>query len=166
MVLLQVPLQLDSGPGTPFFNGSVDTNVAVVNQEQDPVTGCVALQLRVLLRPHDGSTGLPLQVTLPPPMQQRSPRADGARKHLGPGAAAKQKQDLVCCHWKRGWCKLGESCKFEHPAEMRGIDESASLLADACGRAAAEMAQPLKTTVAQPTPSRIRRGGSGVRRKR
>jgi len=136
MVLLQVPLQLDCGPGTPFSNRSVDTSVAVLNQEQDPVTGCVSLQLRVLLRPHEWSTGLPLPAPLPPQMQ-RPPKPDAVRKQSSPGAAAKQKRDVTCCHWKKGWCKLGESCKFEHTAEMRGIDASASLVADACGGAAA-----------------------------
>jgi len=129
MVLLQVPLQLDCGPGTPFLNGSVDTGVAVLNQEQDPVTGGVSLQLRVFLRPHDWSTGLPLPVPLPPQLPQ-PPKPDAAHKRSSPGAAAKQKQDVICCHWKKGWCKLGESCKFEHPAETFGVDASASLVAD------------------------------------
>jgi hypothetical protein len=121
MLLLQVPLQLDCGPGTPFFNRSMETSVAVLSQEQDPVTGSVSLRLRVLLRPHDASTGTPLPAPLPQRLQ-RAPKADAERKRFGPGAAAKQKQDLICCHWKKGWCKLGGSCKFQHPAEMCGID--------------------------------------------
>jgi len=114
--------------------------VAVLDQEQDSVTGCVSLRLRVLLRPHDTSTGTPLAAPLPPQLQ-RAPKADAVRKYTGPGAEAKKKQDLICCHWKKGWCKLGESCKFQHPAEMCGIDASASLVADACSGAAAVAAR-------------------------
>jgi len=164
MVLLQVPLQLDCGPGTPFLNGSVDTSVEVLNQGQDPVTGSVSLQLRVLLRPHDWGTGLPLPAPLPQQLQQPL-KPDAMRKRSSPGAAAKQKQEVICCHWKKGWCKLGESCKFEHTAETCGVDTSASLVADACGGAAAVTAHPLKSTVAEPTPSRRRRSRQAVRHK-
>jgi hypothetical protein len=125
MVLLQVPLQLHYGPGTPFLNGCVDASVAVLKQEQDSVTGSVSLHLQVLLRPPGRNTGVPLPTKL-----LRSAKADAApqqRKHPSPGAAAKEKQDLICCHWKKGWCKLGKSCKFKHPANMHGIDAPASL---------------------------------------
>jgi len=163
MVLLQVPLQLDCGLGTPFFNRSVDSSVAVLNQEQDPITGIVSLRLRVLLEPHDTNTGTPLPATLPPQLQ-RAPKADAEREHASPGAAATKKQDLICNHWKRGWCKLGDLCKFKHPAEMCGIDASASLLADARG-ARAVMERPLKPTVVAPMPSRMSLRGQAVRRK-
>jgi len=169
MVLLQVPLQIGCELGTPFFDGSVETSVTVLNQEHDRVTGSVSLQLQVLLRPLDRSTGAPLQTPLPPQLLQ-APKADAApqqRKHPSPGAAAKERREMICCHWKRGWCKLGESCKFKHPAEMQGIDAPASLVADCGIDATAVAVDPVKTrTVAGPTPS-IKWGiGQVVRGKR
>lgn len=32
------------------------------------------------------------------------------------------KSGMVCCHWKnKGFCKLGGSCKFMHPASKQGV---------------------------------------------
>merc|ERR1719502_1316402 len=29
---------------------------------------------------------------------------------------------MVCRHWKsKGWCRLGSSCKFQHPEHKRGV---------------------------------------------
>jgi len=185
MVLLQVPLQLHCGSGTPFCSGSVDTSVAVLNQEHDSVTGSVSLQLRVVLRPQDRSRTTPLPATLPPQLQ-RAPKADAPHRHATPGEVAAQKKDFVCCHWKKGWCKLGESCKFKHPVEMRsnvcgtrdvvrphtstlcldrltgcGIDASTSLVADARTRVAAATEYPMMTMLG-PTPTRMWRSGEAA----
>jgi len=186
MVLLQVPLQLHCGSGTPFCNGSVDASVAVLNQEQDSVTGSVSLQLRVVLRPHDRSTRTPSPATLPPQLQ-RAPTADAPHRHPTPGEVAAQKKDFVCCHWKKGWCKLGESCRFKHPVETRskvcgtkdvvppqtsilcldqltgcGIDAaSTSLVAGACAGVAAATEHPMTTTLG-PTPTRMWHSGAAA----
>jgi hypothetical protein len=33
---------------------------------------------------------------------------------------------MVCHHWKsKGWCRLGENCKFMHPEEKRGVSLAA-----------------------------------------
>jgi len=182
MVLLQVPLQLHCDSGAPFCNGSVDTSVAVLNQEHDSLTGSVSLQLQGVLRPHHRSTTIPLPATLPPQLQ-RAPKADAAHRHATPGEVAAQNRDFVCCHWKKGWCKLGESCKFKHPAEMRsnicgtrdmlpphtsipcldrltscGSDASTSLVADACAGVAGVTEHPM-TTMLGPTPTRMCRSG-------
>lgn len=33
-----------------------------------------------------------------------------------------EKSTMVCRHWKsKGWCRLGSSCKFQHPEHKRGM---------------------------------------------
>mmetsp|Transcript_6415 Transcript_6415/g.11155 ORF Transcript_6415/g.11155 Transcript_6415/m.11155 type:complete len:415 (-) Transcript_6415:183-1427(-) len=35
------------------------------------------------------------------------------------------KSAMVCRHWKsKGWCKLGENCKFQHPDHKRGVGQT------------------------------------------
>lgn len=69
--------------------------------------------------------------------------------HEGEG----EQQDLpVCRHWhSKGWCRLGDGCKFTHPDDARGIGQlpakhrarkEANSSPDNSGQAAADAAAP------------------------
>jgi len=133
LVLLQVPLQLHCGTDTSLFRGSLETSVAVLSQELDSETGSLSLKLQVTLKPPATDAESPAQNVLPQPWLQESkaeaPPQQRRRPSASPGAAAAEKRDGICCHWKHGWCKFGEECKFTHPAEMCGIDSKGNVSA-------------------------------------
>merc|ERR1740121_613493 len=44
-----------------------------------------------------------------------------------PAAHEHNRSIMVCCHWKnKGFCRMGAECKFQHPAQKRGIGAAAS----------------------------------------
>jgi len=134
LVLLQVPLQLNCGTAS-LFRGSLDTSVAVLSQELDPETGSLSVKLNVTLKPPAKSAESPVPNVLPQPWLQE-PKAEAKpqqrkRPSASPGITAAEKRDGVCCHWKNGWCRYGEACKFNHPAEMCGVDSKNNVAAGA-----------------------------------
>jgi hypothetical protein len=52
------------------------------------------------------------------------------------------KSKMVCRHWKQGWCKFNDNCRFLHPWEKKGRGPSAKV-----------------TPPPAPHPSSIVRGG-------
>lgn len=51
-----------------------------------------------------------------------SPSKPLASKHVAGTAGPAHKCAVVCRHWKsKGWCRMGEECKFAHPEHKRGV---------------------------------------------
>jgi len=128
LVLLQVPLQLNCGPETPQFRGALDTSVTVLEQELDAGAGSLSLKLHVTLKPPAKCTGSVSPNVLPQPWLQgakvEATQQQRRRPSPSPGAAAAEKRDGICCHWRNGYCRYGEACKFMHPVDMQGIDST------------------------------------------
>merc|ERR1712129_540022 len=100
------------------------------HQELDPETGGLLLKLQVTIKPPAKSAQTSSQNVLPKPWLQE-PKAEAAPQQRrlpspSPGAAAAEKRDRICCHWKNGYCRYGEACKFQHPAEICGTCDSRS----------------------------------------
>jgi len=130
---------------TPLGCGPPNTAVAVLSHNVDARNGAVSMDLRVVLSPPGTSPEDPSSTRVPQSQQRpRQPSSSAAlqRANRTPGEMAAEKRDLVCCHWKKGWCRYENSCKFKHPTKQHGIG-------DACG-------DPLSVATGAKTKSRFR----------
>lgn len=51
-----------------------------------------------------------------------SPSKPSVSKNVAGTAGPAHKCAVVCRHWKsKGWCRMGEECKFAHPEHKRGV---------------------------------------------
>jgi len=116
-VLVQIPLEL-AGGAVAVEAVHVDVQEGTV----DPATGNMVLSLRVTLSPPSGCAAFVQDIKTPSSpvlRQQGSPAADAPATAGG--------SSVVCRHWRsKGWCNYRDSCKFQHPTSLRGVDVPAA----------------------------------------
>jgi len=132
LVFVQVPLEVQWNTHTPWGCGPPNAAVAVLSHNVDAKTGAVSMDLRVVLSQPGSSPAGPSSTPLPQSQQQLHQSASSAaalqRANRCPGEVAAERRDSVCCHWKKGWCRYGDSCKFKHPIRQRGIGDASDPL--------------------------------------
>jgi len=79
---------------------------------------------RPLSAPAASSAGAPSSL-LPPNLAKEANAGSSEGEDADRSAAAAQKTLMVCRHWKcKGFCRLGDQCKFLHPEHKRGVGPS------------------------------------------
>jgi len=124
LVVVQVPLQVQRDTNTPSGCGPPNAAVEVLSHNVDARTGAVSMNLHVVLSPPGMSPEGPSSTRMPQSQQTLRQSASSAalqRANRSPGEVAAERRDSVCCHWKKGWCRYEDSCKFKHPTKQRGI---------------------------------------------
>jgi len=116
-VLLQIPLELAGGAAA-LEAVQVDVQEGTI----DAATGNVIFSLRVTLSPPSGCAATASDVKLSGSVVPQQPSTRAADAPVPPCRTS-----TVCRHWKnKGWCNYRDSCKFQHPASLRGVDVPAA----------------------------------------
>jgi len=116
-VLLQIPLELAGGAAA-LEAVQVDVQEGTV----DAATGNLIVSLRVTLAPPSGCAAIASDVKLSGSVVPQQPSTPAADAPVPPSRSS-----VVCRHWKnKGWCNYRDSCKFQHPASLRGVDVPAA----------------------------------------
>jgi len=96
----------------------------VLSHNVEARTGAVSMNLHVVLSPPGMSPEGPSSTRMPqsqPKLRQPASSAALQRANRSPGEVVAERRDSVCCHWKKGWCRYEDSCKFKHPTKQQGI---------------------------------------------
>lgn len=134
-VLLQIPLQVSScGPQVPEDLEAVVTNLRSAFED-----GHTVIDLRVVLAPRASLSPSPPDGTASGGFSDAGDAGTGSFNSLSgavcspstfvsevsPSGQISRMSHMVCCHWKnKGWCKFQATCRFQHPADKRGVGKS------------------------------------------
>jgi hypothetical protein len=116
-----------------------DLETTVTNMHSTFEDGCTVVDLRVVL----GAKGTKASMSLPPrectsgESQTAGDAGISSMTNLAwafcPSTVVSavspieqgRMSHMVCCHWKnKGWCKFQATCRFQHPADKRGVGKS------------------------------------------